>query len=144
MITVDDCNRRRVGTLVEHLGILFTALREGAIEAEMPIGPPVMAANGYLHAGSVVSLADSCAGFGCIAHLPPTAASFTTIELKSNFVGTARNGVVVCVATLIHAGRTTQLWDATVTHRETARVMAHFRCTQLLLSPPPAGASVVP
>ncbi|MCU0636731.1 MAG: PaaI family thioesterase, partial [Gemmatimonadaceae bacterium] len=65
--TVDDLNRRRPDTLVAHLGIAFTRVDEGEVEAEMPIGPHVMAANGYLHAGSVVALADTCAGFGCIA-----------------------------------------------------------------------------
>ncbi|MCU0636559.1 MAG: PaaI family thioesterase [Gemmatimonadaceae bacterium] len=131
--TVDDLNRRRPDTLVAHLGITFTRVDDGALEAEMLIGPHVMAANGYLHAGSVVALADTCAGFGCIAHLPPTATSFTTVELKANFLGTARDGVVTCTARLVHGGRTTQVWDATVTHAVTGKTIALFRCTQLLL-----------
>jgi 1,4-dihydroxy-2-naphthoyl-CoA hydrolase len=137
MITIDDLNARRDQTLVAHLGIVFTALGDGSIEAEMRVGPQLMAANGFLHAGSVVSLADTCAGFGCIAHLPATAASFTTIELKTNFVGTTRSGTVLATGRLVHAGRTTQLWDVIVTHKETQKVMAHFRCTQLLLAPSP-------
>jgi uncharacterized protein (TIGR00369 family) len=138
MITIDDLNARRDHTLVAHLGIVFTALSEGTIVAEMPIGPHLMAANGFLHAGSVVSLADTCAGFGCIAHLPPSAASFTTIELKTNFVGTARSGTVVGTGRLVHAGRTTQVWDATVTDKDTGKAIALFRCTQLLLQRSPA------
>jgi hypothetical protein len=81
------------------------------------------------------ALADTAAGFGCVAHLPDGAESFTTIELKSNHVGTAREGTVACVARLVHGGRTTQVWDATVSHVETGKVIAHYRATQLILYP---------
>jgi uncharacterized protein (TIGR00369 family) len=94
-----------------------------------------MAANGFLHAGTIVSLADTAAGFGCIAHLPDGAESFTTVELKSNHVGTAREGTVACVATLVHGGRSTQVWDAVVTHVETGKAIAYYRCTQMILYP---------
>jgi 1,4-dihydroxy-2-naphthoyl-CoA hydrolase len=134
-LTIEDLNRRRADTLVAHLAITFTHLAQGELSAEMPVTPQVMAANGYLHAGSVVALADTCAGFGCIAHLPATANNFTTVELKTNFLGTARDGRVTCTARLMHAGRTTQVWDATVSHQETGKTIALFRCTQLLLYP---------
>jgi uncharacterized protein (TIGR00369 family) len=70
-----------------------------------------------------------------IVHLPQGATGFTTIELKSNFLGTAREGTIDCVATAAHVGCTTQLWDATVTHRESGKTIALFRCTQLVLYP---------
>ena len=92
-----------------------------------------MAPNGFLHAGSVVTLADTSAGCGCMSCLPADATGFTTVELKSNHLGTARDGTVECVASAVHRGRTTQVWDAVVTHRETGRTLALFRCTQLLL-----------
>jgi uncharacterized protein (TIGR00369 family) len=94
-----------------------------------------MAPNGYLHAGSVVSLADTAAGYGCVANLPPGATGFTTIELKSNHLGTARDGTIECVATAVHVGMTTHVWDAVVTHRETGKTLALFRCTQMVLYP---------
>ena len=90
-----------------------------------------MAPNGYLHAGTVVTLADTACGYGCILNLPEEATGFTTIELKTNFLGTAREGMLDAVATAQHRGRTTQVWDAVVTHRETGRTIALFRCTQM-------------
>jgi uncharacterized protein (TIGR00369 family) len=92
-----------------------------------------MAPNGFLHAGSVVTLADTCAGYGCVANLPEGAVGFTTIELKSNHLGTARDGTVACVAKAVHLGRTTQVWDAVVRHKETGKTLALFRCTQMVL-----------
>jgi uncharacterized protein (TIGR00369 family) len=86
-----------------------------------------------MHAGSVVTLADTSSGYGCIANLPEGATSFTTIELKSNHLGTARNGTIDCVAKAVHLGRTTQVWDAVVAHRETGKTIALFRCTQMVL-----------
>jgi 1,4-dihydroxy-2-naphthoyl-CoA hydrolase len=93
----------------------------------------VMAPNGYLHAGTVVTLADTLSGYGCVANLPGDATGFTTIELKSNHLGTAREGTLVGVASPLHRGKTTQVWDAVITHKESGRTLAVFRCTQMIL-----------
>lgn len=116
-----------------HLGIVVTHAASGEVHAELPVRPQLMAPNGFLHAGSVVTLADTCAGYGCMASLPAGAVGFTTIELKSNHLGTAREGTVACVAKAVHLGKTTQVWDAVVTHRDTGKTLALFRCTQMVL-----------
>jgi 1,4-dihydroxy-2-naphthoyl-CoA hydrolase len=115
------------------LGIVFTEVAKGSVRSELQIKKCHMAPNGFLHAGTVVTLADTSAGYGCVASLPEAATGFTTVELKSNHLGTARDGTIECVATAVHLGRTTQVWDAVVTHRETGKTIALFRCTQMLL-----------
>jgi 1,4-dihydroxy-2-naphthoyl-CoA hydrolase len=124
--------------LPQHLGIVVTDVRQGALTAEFVVRPFLLAPNGFMHGGSVVSLADTCAGYGCIAHLPEGATGFTTIELKCNYLGTAREGTVECLATAVHIGKTTQVWDATVRVKDSQRVLALFRCTQLVLYPKPS------
>jgi 1,4-dihydroxy-2-naphthoyl-CoA hydrolase len=94
-----------------------------------------MAPNGYLHAGTVVTLADTSCGYGCYATLPEGASGFTTIELKSNHLGNRARRHIECVATAAHLGKTTQVWDAVVTHRESDKTIALFRCTQMILYP---------
>ncbi len=126
-------NNRSQGKLPEHLGMAITQVLHREVRAEMPIKPFHLAPNGFLHAGSIVTLADTTAGFGSFATLPEGASGFTTVELKSNFLGTARDGTLEARATLSHGGRTTQVWDATVTHRETGKTLALFRCTQMIL-----------
>lgn len=116
-----------------HLGIVIKSLAQGEVQAELPVVQHLMAPNGYLHAGSVVTLADTCCGYGCVAHLPEGASGFTTIELKSNHLGTAREGVIQCVAKAVHLGRTTQVWDAVVS--QNGKTLALFRCTQMVLFP---------
>jgi 1,4-dihydroxy-2-naphthoyl-CoA hydrolase len=128
-------NERGVGKLPEYLGIVFTQSEPQALCAELALREHHMAPNGYLHAGSVVTLADTTCGYGCFANLPPGANGFTTIELKSNHLGTAREGTIVSRATPVHLGKTTQVWDAVVTHKETGRTIALFRCTQLVIYP---------
>jgi uncharacterized protein (TIGR00369 family) len=113
--------------------MVVDSIDEGCITAHLPVRPGLFAPNGFLHAGSVVTLADTACGYGTAAHLPEGAAGFTTIELKSNYLGTARDGVISVEARAVHLGRTTQVWDATVTHRETGRTIALFRCTQMIL-----------
>lgn len=128
-------NKMGAAQLPGHLGIVITHIDRGDVHAELPIQQHLMAPNGFLHAGSIVTLADTAAGCGCRASLPDGANGFTTIELKSNHLSTARDGTIRCVAKALHLGTTTQVWDATVTHAETGKVIALFRCTQMLLYP---------
>ncbi|MGH2970721.1 MAG: PaaI family thioesterase [Gaiellaceae bacterium] len=114
------------------LGIDVYDVGDGVARARLELAPVHQAPNGFLHAGTVVSLADSACGYGCILNLPDGATGFTTIELKTNFLRSAQAGTLECEARLVHGGRTTQVWDATVTDAE-GRPMALFRCTQLLL-----------
>jgi uncharacterized protein (TIGR00369 family) len=116
------------------LGIQIDEVEHGRVRMRLPLRSELLAPNGYLHAGTVVALADSSCGYGCIASLPPEATGFTTIELKTNFLATALDGTLACESKLVHGGRTTQVWDATVTD-EAGKTLALFRCTQLLLYP---------
>jgi uncharacterized protein (TIGR00369 family) len=133
--TLDALNQRGVGRLPGLMGIRFTAIGEDAITAELDIRPDLIAPNGYLHAATVIALADTACGYGCIAHLPEGATLFTTVELKSNFLGTATEGTIACVARPAHLGSTTQVWDAVVTAKATGKTIALFRCTQLVIRP---------
>jgi uncharacterized protein (TIGR00369 family) len=135
MLTAEELNRRGTGFFSDHLGIVAMEVGLGRLRAELPIKPFMIAPNGYLHAGAIVTLADTCAGYGCIANLPDGASGFTTIELKSNHLATARDGALDCVATAVHLGKTTQVWDAIVTSKASGKTIALFRCTQLILYP---------
>ena len=117
------------------LGIDVVELKNGACRLSMRIEQKHFASNGYLHAASVIALADSACGYGCVASLPDGASGFTTLELKSNHVGTALAGTIAAEARIAHGGRTTQVWDAVVTSTETGKPLALFRCTQLILYP---------
>lgn len=132
-ITLERLNQIGAGKLPGHLGIVITQADQTELRAELKIGEMHMAPNGFLHAGTVVTLADTCAGYGCIARLPPGATGFTTLELKSNHLGTAREGTIVGSAKPVHLGKTTQVWDTVVTHLESRKTIALFRCTQLIL-----------
>lgn len=101
----------------------------------MSIRPDLLAPNGYLHAGTIVTLADTVCGYGTLASLPEGGVGFTTIELKANFIGTVREGAITSEATLVHGGRSTQVWDARVLDEATEKVIALFRCTQIILYP---------
>ncbi len=134
-VTVDKLNERCRGTLPALLGFRVVALEQGLLVAEIDIRAELLAGNGFLHAGTVVTLADTACGYGCLAHLPKGADSFTTVELKSNFIGTAREGSISCIACPAHLGNTTQVWDGTVSRHHDGKSIAFFRCTQIILWP---------
>ena len=121
------------GHLPGFLGVEIVTVSREAVESRMAVRREVMAPNGFLHAASVIALADTSCGYGCVATLPDGARGFTTIELKANFLGTAREGAIACRATPVHLGRTTQVWDAVVTNEATRARIALFRCTQMVL-----------
>jgi uncharacterized protein (TIGR00369 family) len=114
------------------LGIEVYEAGDGFVRARLELHEKHQAPNGYLHAGAVVGLADTAAGYGCILGLPHDATGFTTIELKTNFLRSAWEGTIECEARRLHDGRTTQVWDADVTDPE-GRTMALLRATQLIL-----------
>ena len=134
-MTVEVLNARGRGCLPDLFGFRVTALEQGLLIAEMDIRPELLAPNGFLHAATVIALADTACGYGCIAHMPKGVENFTTVELKSNFLGTAREGTIACIAKPAHLGKTTQVWDATVTRHADGKPIALFRCTQMILWP---------
>ncbi len=130
-----DLNQAGKGKLPELIGLDVTLSEYGRAAGRLPVREALLAPNGFLHAASVIALADTLAGYGAMASLPDGAYAFTTVELKSNFLGTARDGVVLGEAVMVHGGRTTQLWDAKVWREGETRPIALFRCTQMLLYP---------
>jgi 1,4-dihydroxy-2-naphthoyl-CoA hydrolase len=135
MSLLEELNERGTGTLPGLIGLEILKATEGRIRSRLPLRKELLAPNGYLHAATIVALADTSCGYGCFANLPDGAEGFTTVELKSNFLGTKREGVIECEATLVHGGRATQVWDATVTDDESGKKLALFRCTQMILYP---------
>lgn len=118
-----------------HMGLELVEISEDGARLRCEVQPFHTAPNGYLHAGSIITLADTAAGYGCFGNLPEGASGFTTIEMKANFLGTLLEGAMVAVARLLHGGRTTQVWDVEVAAEDTGKSLAHFRCTQLIIYP---------
>ncbi|MFQ5947193.1 MAG: PaaI family thioesterase [Anaerolineae bacterium] len=131
--TPADLNDLSQGFLPGLIGVEILESEPGLLRSALEVRPDLMAPNGYLHAATVVALADTTCGYGTRSNLPDGATEFTTIELKCNFLGTSRGGSLQCESTLVHAGRTTQVWDAVITETESGSRLALFRCTQLLL-----------
>lgn len=125
-------NRLGRGNLPELMGVEILELKGNQVKGRVTLTDNHLAPNGFLHAAVSTSLADMCCGYGTIASLPEGAQGHATIELKCNFVGTARDGSVVCVAEPLHLGKATHVWDACVFHEESGRKLAHFRCTQMI------------
>ena len=130
--TVEELNRWRSG-LPALVGFEVVSAEAGLLRARMPVRPDLLAPNGYLHAASVIALADSACGFGTMLDLPHDAKGFTTIELKTNFLGSTLEGILLCEARRVHNGRTTEVWDADVRVEGKDKAIALFRCTQMLL-----------
>jgi 1,4-dihydroxy-2-naphthoyl-CoA hydrolase len=134
-LTPELLNARGAGHLPGLVGVKILSVTAEGLQSRLEVRQELMAPNGFLHAASVIALADTSCGYACVANLPQGASGFTTLELKSNFLGTTRDGAISCRATPAHLGRTTQVWEAVVTIEGTDRKIALFRCTQMVLWP---------
>ena len=131
----DELAARRNRRFPGLLGLEIVERREGYCRCEMEIQekhlrPQVEG----VHAGVVVSLADTACGQGCSASLPP-GKTFITVELKANLIASAAAGRVVAEAIPVHRGNRTHVWEARVT-REDGKLIAIFTCTQLIMDAP--------
>lgn len=126
---------RQANFLPGLLGLEWSEARAGFVRGHIEVKHHHLAPNGYLHAASVIALADTACGYGAAISKPEAAIGFTTIELKANFLGTARDGAVSCEARMLHGGRNTQVWDAEVKTEADGKTIALFRCTQMMLYP---------
>ncbi len=117
------------------LGCVFDHSAKDLVTGHIDVTESLIAGTGFLFAPAVIALADTCAAIGCGNNIAD-GGSFTTIELKSNFLSSARVGErVSCTCRPVHLGRQTHVWDAEVRNDSTRRLMAVFRCTQMILSP---------
>lgn len=135
-IPLETLQSRVEGTFPALLGVEITDFSMGSAAGRLKVRDDLLAPNGYLHAGAVTGFADTLCGLACMGALPEGAVGFTTVELKINFIGTARGGEITADARMVHGGRTTQVWDSTVKD-ESGKRIAEFRCTQLIIYPPP-------
>jgi uncharacterized protein (TIGR00369 family) len=133
--SVENLNRANIGKLPGHLGLVITEVADGRVAGRFEVRPDLVAHTGYLLAGVVLSVTDILCAYGVSTVWPEGASGFTTAEVKCNFMSTLTEGAAVCIAELLHGGRTTQVWDAKVSDEATGRLMAAFRCTQIILYP---------
>jgi len=135
--TAREHNDRKKNTWVGQLDIEIVRAERGSVVGQVRVRPDFLAPNGFIHGAVMVSLADSLCGSGTVEALPDGASGHTTIELRTNLLGTVREGIIECSAKLVHGGRTTQVWDAAVSAKDSGKMLALFRCTQLILYPTP-------
>ena len=133
--SVEDLNQANVGKLPEHIGLVVTQVEPGKVVGRFKVRQDLVAHTGYLLAGSLLSIADILCAYGVSTVWNEGSNGFTTVEVKCNFMGTLLEGEVECTAAMLHGGRSTQIWDATLTNSGTGKTLAVFRCTQMLLYP---------
>jgi len=134
-LTPDALAQRSEGRFPGYVGVEMVAIDAERVRMRLALRPEHLAPNGFLHAAVMITLADTACGYGALAHLPQGASNFTTVELKSNFLGTLRDGAITCDAVPAHLGRSTQVWDAEIKSEASGQRLALFRCTQIVLWP---------
>ncbi len=118
------------------VGVEILSCEPHEVTGRLDVGEELVAGTGFLWAPVIITLADWLCAAGTPSNMKEGAESFTTIELKTNFLGSVRaGGAIFGRARPVHVGRTTQVWDVEVSDEATERTIALFRCTQMILFP---------
>ncbi|MDP2686395.1 MAG: hotdog fold thioesterase [Aequorivita sp.] len=117
-----QCNNMCQNTLMETLGIEFTEVGDDFLIARMPVTPRVHQPDGVLHGGASVALAESVGSAGAFIFLNSKDVVIRGIEIAANHVKSVRDGYVYAHASIVHKGRTTQLWQIKIKNEEGALV----------------------
>jgi uncharacterized protein (TIGR00369 family) len=114
-------------------GVTFTEASAERVVAQMQVRPDLCTLHHTIHGGAVMALADSVGAAATVINLPADAKGTTTIESKTNFIGGAKEGTVVtAIATPVHRGRRTQVWQTRI-ETDDGRLVAIVTQTQLVL-----------
>ncbi len=124
---------RALMPLAATLGIRAEAFSAEQVVLALDWSPSLCTANGLLHGGVIIALADSAGGACAMLNLPPEATGTTTIESKTNFMGAVREGSVSATSTVLHRGSTTIIVETTL-RDAAAKLIAKVTQTQLVLS----------
>jgi len=119
-------------TLVENLGISFTAIGEGFVEATMPIDQRTMRPGGILHGGANLALAETVAGLGSMLNVDINEYDVLGIQVSANHTGSAYSGTVYARAEIIHPGIQTQVWNVEI-RNEDGKLLSTSRVTNLIV-----------
>lgn len=115
---LEGCRRMCKNTLMETLNIEFMDVSENTLIARMPVTPRVHQPDGVLHGGASVALAESVGSAAAFIFLDAEKVAIRGIEIAANHVKSVREGYVYAHATIIHQGRTTQLWQIRIVNEE--------------------------
>lgn len=115
---LDKVNARNKGTLMETLEIEFVEIKDDKIVARMPVGPRVHQPDGVLHGGATVALAETVGSFAAFLFLGNKDVQVRGIDIAANHVKGISEGYVYATATMLHKGRTLQLFDIPVTNEK--------------------------
>jgi len=132
MTPLDKINSLKM-PFAELKGVTFTEASADRVVAQMLVRPDLCTLHHTIHGGAVMALADSVGAAATVINLPENAKGTTTVESKTNFIGGAKEGVVViATATPVHRGRRTQVWQTRI-ETDDGRLVAIVTQTQLLL-----------
>jgi 1,4-dihydroxy-2-naphthoyl-CoA hydrolase len=113
-----SCAQMCKNTLMETLNIEFVDVTQDTITARMPVNFRVHQPDGVLHGGASVALAESVGSAGAYIFLQNKNVSIRGIEISANHVKSIRDGFVYAHATIVHKGRTTQLWQIRIENQD--------------------------
>jgi 1,4-dihydroxy-2-naphthoyl-CoA hydrolase len=131
--TTDSLNAISANTMVEHMGIEFTAIDEDSITARMPVDHRTVQPAGLLHGGASVALAETLGSVAATLCVNPADTTCVGLEINANHIRSVRSGFVTGVARPIHLGNSTQVWDIRIYDDEQERLVCVCRLTMAVL-----------
>ena len=125
-------NKFAKNTLVSHLGIIFTAVGEGFVEASMPVDNRTFRPGGFLHGGANLVLAETVAGLGSMVTVDLEEFDVLGIQVSGNHTGSMTEGMVFARADVVHFGTQTHLWNVEIRNAD-GKLISTARVTNMIV-----------
>lgn len=130
--SLDLINQFVKNTLVENLGIRFTAIGEGWVEASMPVDERTFRPGGFLHGGANLALSETIAGLGSMLMVDVEENDVLGIQVSANHTGSVDRGTVYARAEIVHAGIQTHVWNIEI-KSDTGKLISSGRVTNMIV-----------
>lgn len=133
-VALEQLNALNPGTLMEALGIQYIEIGADFVKASMPVNERTKQPMGLLHGGASAALMETVGSLGSVLLIDPLTHYSVGLDISANHVGAVREGSVIATATIVHAGRTTHLWNIEVREAESQRLICHGKHTVMILA----------
>ena len=132
-ISLSQVNAFNKNTLMEVLGIECIEIGDDFIVSTMPVDHRTHQPMGLLHGGASAALIESIGSMGSTLLLDLSKEVPVGIEVNANHIGGVKSGMVKGIGKIIHAGKTTHLWQVDIFDMETEKLVCTGRLTVMII-----------
>lgn len=132
-VSLDVVNAMNKNTLMESLGIECVEIGTDYVISRMPVDHRTHQPMGLLHGGASMALIESIGSMGSTLLIDLEKEAPVGLEINANHVSGVRSGFVKAIGKIVHAGKSTHIWQVDIFNEETNKLVCTGRLTVMIV-----------